>query len=147
MKNVSYLGFTSNDLGRRAVTFQDDFTISCNIQPNYKLILQSFHLYWNLVTNCSNSNFYTPLGQKPKINKIKQHSSSPKIKNKTQHSSSLKTNSIKAHPINLHCPKGNTVFPLTWFSMPVEARSQGIALGANKWELGDEWGPVTPVHP
>ena len=37
--------------------------------------------------------------------------------------------------------------PLTWFSMPAEARSQGIALGANMWELGDGWGPVTPVHP
>ena len=31
---TSYSGFTSNDLGRRAVTFQDDVTISCNIQPN-----------------------------------------------------------------------------------------------------------------
>ena len=36
---ISYLDFTSNDLGRRAVTFQDDFTISYNIQPNYVLIL------------------------------------------------------------------------------------------------------------
>ena len=38
-KLVSYLGFTSNDLGRRAVTFQDDFIISYNIQPNYVLKL------------------------------------------------------------------------------------------------------------
>ena len=37
--------------------------------------------------------------------------------------------------------------PLTWFSMPAEARSQGIALGANMWESGDGWGPVTPSTP
>ena len=45
MSRVSYKGFTPNDLGRRAVTFQNDFTISCNIQPNNKLILQSYHGY------------------------------------------------------------------------------------------------------
>ena len=39
-KEKNKRSFTTSDRGCRAVTFQDDFTIACNIQPNYKLILQ-----------------------------------------------------------------------------------------------------------
>ena len=47
---------------------------------------------------------------------------------KTQSWPLVKSSRLSAH--RCHPP----TVPPTWFSMPAEARSRGIALGANRWE-------------